>query len=139
MIYKSLEFFHFTCYFFLSFLKFGPWELTLLKVVYGSESIFNTHLVVREPEIFQIICQKQYNFCVVEKPQSCHLINLFSSTVKHPLGSPNKFQETFMENLQRAGETSKKDRGHRRTEPSQNKGRGLCAHSTCSLVIRVAV
>ncbi|CAI5680479.1 inactive ubiquitin carboxyl-terminal hydrolase 53 isoform X2 [Oreochromis niloticus] len=41
--------------------------------------------------------------------------------IKHPLGSPNKFQETFMENLQRPGETSKKDRGHRRTEPSQNK------------------
>ncbi|XP_030605426.1 inactive ubiquitin carboxyl-terminal hydrolase 53 [Archocentrus centrarchus] len=41
--------------------------------------------------------------------------------VKHPLGSPNKFQEPFMENLQRPGETSKKDRGHRRTEPSQHK------------------
>ncbi|XP_022064183.1 inactive ubiquitin carboxyl-terminal hydrolase 53 isoform X1 [Acanthochromis polyacanthus] len=42
-------------------------------------------------------------------------------TVKHPLGSPNKFQEPFMENLQRPGETSKKDRGHRRTDPSQHK------------------
>ncbi|XP_040003229.1 inactive ubiquitin carboxyl-terminal hydrolase 53 isoform X2 [Xiphias gladius] len=43
-------------------------------------------------------------------------------TVKHPLGSPNKFQEPFLENLQRPGETSKKDRGHRRTDPSQHKG-----------------
>ncbi|XP_078138766.1 ubiquitin carboxyl-terminal hydrolase 53 [Centroberyx gerrardi] len=42
-------------------------------------------------------------------------------TVKRPLGSPNKFQEPFMENLQRPGETSKKDRGHRRTDPSQHK------------------
>uniref|UniRef100_A0A3B5BD07 Inactive ubiquitin carboxyl-terminal hydrolase 53-like n=1 Tax=Stegastes partitus TaxID=144197 RepID=A0A3B5BD07_9TELE len=42
-------------------------------------------------------------------------------TVKHPLGSPNRFQEPFMENLQRPGETSKKDRGHRRTDPSQHK------------------
>ncbi|GLD52365.1 inactive ubiquitin carboxyl-terminal hydrolase 53-like isoform X1 [Lates japonicus] len=41
---------------------------------------------------------------------------------KHPLGSPNKFQEPFMENLQRPGETSKKDRErHRRTDPSQHK------------------
>ncbi|XP_047434624.1 inactive ubiquitin carboxyl-terminal hydrolase 53 isoform X2 [Mugil cephalus] len=33
--------------------------------------------------------------------------------VKHPLGSPNKVQEPFMEKFQRPGETSKKDRGHR--------------------------
>ncbi|KAM7394316.1 hypothetical protein PAMP_021129 [Pampus punctatissimus] len=42
-------------------------------------------------------------------------------TVKNPLGSPNKFQEPFTENLQRPGETSKKDRGHRRTDSSQHK------------------
>ncbi|XP_044202923.1 inactive ubiquitin carboxyl-terminal hydrolase 53 isoform X1 [Thunnus albacares] len=42
-------------------------------------------------------------------------------TVKNPLGSPNKFQEPFTESLQRPGETSKKDRGHRRTDPSQHK------------------
>ncbi|XP_029295014.1 inactive ubiquitin carboxyl-terminal hydrolase 53 [Cottoperca gobio] len=42
-------------------------------------------------------------------------------TVKHPLGSPNKLQEPFMENLQRPSETSKKDRGHRKTDPSQHK------------------
>ncbi|KAK2817098.1 hypothetical protein Q5P01_025289 [Channa striata] len=42
-------------------------------------------------------------------------------TVKHSLGSPNKFQESFMENKQRPGETSKKDRGHRRSDPSQHK------------------
>lgn len=42
-------------------------------------------------------------------------------TVKHPLGSPNKFQEPFMENFPRPGETSKKDRGHRRIDPSQHK------------------
>ncbi|XP_040892531.1 inactive ubiquitin carboxyl-terminal hydrolase 53 [Toxotes jaculatrix] len=42
-------------------------------------------------------------------------------TVKRPLGSPNKFQEPFMENLPRPGETSKKDRGHRRPDPSQHK------------------
>ncbi|KAM9856534.1 inactive ubiquitin carboxyl-terminal hydrolase 53 [Aulostomus maculatus] len=42
-------------------------------------------------------------------------------TVKNSLGSPNKFQEPFMENLQRPGETSKKDRGHRRSDPSQHK------------------
>ncbi|XP_035032080.1 inactive ubiquitin carboxyl-terminal hydrolase 53 isoform X2 [Hippoglossus stenolepis] len=43
------------------------------------------------------------------------------ATVKHPLGSPKKYQEPFMENLQRPGETSRKDRGHRRTDPSQHK------------------
>ncbi|KAF7666247.1 hypothetical protein LDENG_00112780 [Lucifuga dentata] len=37
-------------------------------------------------------------------------------TVKHHLGSPNKFPDPFMESLQRPVETSKKDRGHRRTE-----------------------
>ncbi|XP_027874358.1 inactive ubiquitin carboxyl-terminal hydrolase 53 isoform X1 [Xiphophorus couchianus] len=42
-------------------------------------------------------------------------------TMKHPFGSPNKFQDPFMENLQRPVETSKKDRGHRRIEPSQHK------------------
>ncbi|XP_042341829.1 inactive ubiquitin carboxyl-terminal hydrolase 53 [Plectropomus leopardus] len=42
-------------------------------------------------------------------------------SVKHPIGSPNKFQEPFMENLQRPSETSKKDRGHRKTDPSQHK------------------
>ncbi|XP_028308814.1 inactive ubiquitin carboxyl-terminal hydrolase 53 isoform X2 [Gouania willdenowi] len=41
--------------------------------------------------------------------------------VKHPLSSPKKFQETFMENTQRPAETSKKDRGHRRAEASQHK------------------
>ncbi|XP_037830826.1 inactive ubiquitin carboxyl-terminal hydrolase 53 isoform X2 [Kryptolebias marmoratus] len=45
-------------------------------------------------------------------------------TMKHPLGSPKNFQEPFMENLQRPGETSKKDRGHRRSEPSQHKENG---------------
>uniref|UniRef100_A0A7N5ZWH0 USP domain-containing protein n=2 Tax=Anabas testudineus TaxID=64144 RepID=A0A7N5ZWH0_ANATE len=43
-------------------------------------------------------------------------------TVKHPLGSPNNFHEPFME---RPGETSKKDRGHRRMDPSQQKENGL--------------
>uniref|UniRef100_A0A8D3A6P7 Ubiquitin specific peptidase 53 n=1 Tax=Scophthalmus maximus TaxID=52904 RepID=A0A8D3A6P7_SCOMX len=43
------------------------------------------------------------------------------ATGKHPVGSPKKFQEPFMENLQRPGETSRKDRGHRRTDPSQHK------------------
>ncbi|XP_030280130.1 inactive ubiquitin carboxyl-terminal hydrolase 53 isoform X1 [Sparus aurata] len=43
------------------------------------------------------------------------------ATVKHPLGSPNKFQEPFMENLQRPSETSKKDRVYRKTDPSQHK------------------
>ncbi|XP_076585106.1 ubiquitin carboxyl-terminal hydrolase 53 [Chaetodon auriga] len=43
------------------------------------------------------------------------------ATVKLPLGSPNKFQEPFMENLQRPSEASKKDRGHRKTDPSQHK------------------
>ncbi|XP_029995015.1 inactive ubiquitin carboxyl-terminal hydrolase 53 isoform X1 [Sphaeramia orbicularis] len=42
-------------------------------------------------------------------------------TVKHPLGSPNKFQESFMESLQKPSEISKKDRGHRKTDPSQHK------------------
>ncbi|XP_031727280.1 inactive ubiquitin carboxyl-terminal hydrolase 53 isoform X3 [Anarrhichthys ocellatus] len=42
-------------------------------------------------------------------------------TVKLPLGSPSKFQEPFMENLQRPSETSKKDRGHRKTDQSQHK------------------
>ncbi|KAM6940194.1 inactive ubiquitin carboxyl-terminal hydrolase 53 [Xenentodon cancila] len=41
--------------------------------------------------------------------------------LKHPFGSPNKFQEPFMENLQRPGDTSKKDRGHQRVEPPQHK------------------
>ncbi|CAN9510358.1 unnamed protein product [Ophioblennius macclurei] len=40
---------------------------------------------------------------------------------KHPLGSPKKLQDPFMENIQRTGETSKKDRGHRRTEQLQQK------------------
>ncbi|TKS68253.1 Myozenin-2 Calsarcin-1 [Collichthys lucidus] len=43
------------------------------------------------------------------------------TTVKLPLSSPNKFQEPFMESLQRPSETSKKDRGHRKTDPSQYK------------------
>ncbi|TKS68259.1 Myozenin-2 Calsarcin-1 [Collichthys lucidus] len=43
------------------------------------------------------------------------------TTVKLPLSSPNKFQEPFMETLQRPSETSKKDRGHRKTDPSQYK------------------
>ncbi|XP_067354383.1 inactive ubiquitin carboxyl-terminal hydrolase 53 isoform X2 [Channa argus] len=42
-------------------------------------------------------------------------------TVKQSLGSPNKFQEPCMENKQRPGEISKKDRGHRKTDPSQHK------------------
>ncbi|XP_076003764.1 ubiquitin carboxyl-terminal hydrolase 53 [Genypterus blacodes] len=36
--------------------------------------------------------------------------------VKHPLGSPNKFQDPFMESLKRPSDASKKDRGHRRAE-----------------------
>ncbi|XP_041839629.1 inactive ubiquitin carboxyl-terminal hydrolase 53 [Melanotaenia boesemani] len=40
-------------------------------------------------------------------------------TMKHPVGSPSKFQESYMENLQRPGETSK--RGHRRIDPVQHK------------------
>ncbi|XP_058496917.1 inactive ubiquitin carboxyl-terminal hydrolase 53 isoform X1 [Solea solea] len=43
------------------------------------------------------------------------------ASVKHPLVSPNKFEEPSMENFQRTTETSRKDRGHRRTEPSQHK------------------
>ncbi|XP_020499497.2 inactive ubiquitin carboxyl-terminal hydrolase 53 isoform X1 [Labrus bergylta] len=43
------------------------------------------------------------------------------TTVKHPLGSPKKFQEPFTENVKRTSETSKKDRGHRRMDPSQHK------------------
>ncbi|XP_041640579.1 inactive ubiquitin carboxyl-terminal hydrolase 53 [Cheilinus undulatus] len=43
------------------------------------------------------------------------------TTVKHPLGSPKKFQEPFTENLKRSSESSKKDRGHRRMDPSQHK------------------
>ncbi|XP_061572903.1 inactive ubiquitin carboxyl-terminal hydrolase 53 [Cololabis saira] len=42
-------------------------------------------------------------------------------TMKHPFGSPNKFPEPFMENLQRPGDTIKKDRGHQRIEPPQHK------------------
>ncbi|XP_061839965.1 inactive ubiquitin carboxyl-terminal hydrolase 53 isoform X3 [Nerophis lumbriciformis] len=42
-------------------------------------------------------------------------------TVKNPLGSPNRFQDPFMENLQRPGETTKKDRVHRRIDASQHK------------------
>ncbi|XP_034044023.1 inactive ubiquitin carboxyl-terminal hydrolase 53 isoform X2 [Thalassophryne amazonica] len=42
-------------------------------------------------------------------------------TGTHPLSSLSKFQEPFMENLQRASEVSKKDRGHRRSDPSQHK------------------
>ncbi|XP_072241141.1 inactive ubiquitin carboxyl-terminal hydrolase 53 isoform X1 [Leuresthes tenuis] len=42
-------------------------------------------------------------------------------TMKHLLGSPSKFQEPYMENLQRPGETAKKDRGQRRIESSQHK------------------
>ncbi|KAM8843441.1 inactive ubiquitin carboxyl-terminal hydrolase 53 isoform 1-T2 [Synchiropus picturatus] len=37
------------------------------------------------------------------------------ATVKNPLGSPKQLHEPFMENL-RAGDTSKKDRGHRRSD-----------------------
>ncbi|KAM3865173.1 inactive ubiquitin carboxyl-terminal hydrolase 53 [Diretmus argenteus] len=40
--------------------------------------------------------------------------------VKRPLGSPNNL-EPLMENVQRPGETSKKDRAHRRCDPSQHK------------------
>uniref|UniRef100_UPI0037E9BBC4 inactive ubiquitin carboxyl-terminal hydrolase 53 n=1 Tax=Semicossyphus pulcher TaxID=241346 RepID=UPI0037E9BBC4 len=43
------------------------------------------------------------------------------TTVKHPLGSPKKFQEPFTEHLKRPSDTSKKDRGHRRMDPSQHK------------------
>lgn len=43
------------------------------------------------------------------------------TTVKHPLGSPKKFQEPFTENLKRSSESSKKDRGHRRMDPTQHK------------------
>ncbi|XP_033939967.1 inactive ubiquitin carboxyl-terminal hydrolase 53 isoform X1 [Pseudochaenichthys georgianus] len=42
-------------------------------------------------------------------------------TAKHPLGSPNKLQDPIMEHLQRPSETSKKDRGHRKTDSSQHK------------------
>ncbi|KAL3066763.1 hypothetical protein OYC64_016666 [Pagothenia borchgrevinki] len=42
-------------------------------------------------------------------------------TAKHPLGSPNKLQDPIMEHLQRPSETSKKDRGHRKTDSSQQK------------------
>ncbi|KAM8879276.1 inactive ubiquitin carboxyl-terminal hydrolase 53 isoform 2-T2 [Spinachia spinachia] len=42
-------------------------------------------------------------------------------TAKPPRGNPNKFQEPFLENLQRPSETSKKDRGHRKTDLSQHK------------------
>ncbi|XP_015250425.1 PREDICTED: inactive ubiquitin carboxyl-terminal hydrolase 53-like isoform X2 [Cyprinodon variegatus] len=45
-------------------------------------------------------------------------------TIKHPFGSPRKFQDPFMENLQRPSEMSKKDRGHRRSEASQHKENG---------------
>ncbi|XP_038160642.1 inactive ubiquitin carboxyl-terminal hydrolase 53 isoform X2 [Cyprinodon tularosa] len=45
-------------------------------------------------------------------------------TIKHPFGSPRKFQNPFMENLQRPSEMSKKDRGHRRSEASQHKENG---------------
>ncbi|KAM4603709.1 inactive ubiquitin carboxyl-terminal hydrolase 53 [Polymixia lowei] len=41
--------------------------------------------------------------------------------VKLPLGSPNKYREPFMANLQRTGEASKKDRGLRRADQSQHK------------------
>ncbi|XP_029368259.1 inactive ubiquitin carboxyl-terminal hydrolase 53 isoform X2 [Echeneis naucrates] len=44
-----------------------------------------------------------------------------NATMKHPFGSPNKYKEPFIENLQRTGETSKKDRGHQRTDPLQHK------------------
>ncbi|CAG5928529.1 unnamed protein product, partial [Menidia menidia] len=42
-------------------------------------------------------------------------------TIKHLLGGPNQFQDPYMEHLQRPGETSKKDRGQRRIDPSQLK------------------
>ncbi|KAM9315141.1 inactive ubiquitin carboxyl-terminal hydrolase 53 [Pholidichthys leucotaenia] len=42
-------------------------------------------------------------------------------TVKHSLSSPNKFPESFMESLQRPSEANKKDRGHRRTDPSLHR------------------
>uniref|UniRef100_A0A7N8XBP6 Ubiquitin specific peptidase 53b n=1 Tax=Mastacembelus armatus TaxID=205130 RepID=A0A7N8XBP6_9TELE len=47
-------------------------------------------------------------------------ICFYENKSKHPPGSPNKFQEPFTENLQRPGD-SKKDRGHRRSEPAQHK------------------
>ncbi|XP_037118348.1 inactive ubiquitin carboxyl-terminal hydrolase 53 [Syngnathus acus] len=43
------------------------------------------------------------------------------TSVKNPLGSPSRFQEAFMENFQRVGETTKKDRGHTRIDASQPK------------------
>ncbi|XP_028445149.1 inactive ubiquitin carboxyl-terminal hydrolase 53 [Perca flavescens] len=43
------------------------------------------------------------------------------AAVKHHLSSPKKFQEPVMENLQRPSEISKKDRGHRKMDPSQHK------------------
>ncbi|KAM3623102.1 uncharacterized protein V6R79_007025 [Siganus canaliculatus] len=46
------------------------------------------------------------------------------TAVKRPLGSPSKLQEPFMENLQRPSETSKKDRGHRKMDPLQQKENG---------------
>lgn len=42
-------------------------------------------------------------------------------TVKHPQGSPKKYQDPFME---RASDTSRKDRGHRKTDSSQHKENG---------------
>ncbi|XP_055014055.1 inactive ubiquitin carboxyl-terminal hydrolase 53 isoform X2 [Boleophthalmus pectinirostris] len=42
-------------------------------------------------------------------------------SVKHPLGSPKKYQDPFME---RSGDVARKDRGHRKTDPPQLKENG---------------
>lgn len=52
-----------------------------------------------------------------------------SRPVKHPLGSPKKFQEPSTENLQRPSEASKKERGHRKADPSQQHRGGQEPHT----------
>lgn len=73
-------------------------------------------------------------FYIVEQPLICHFN--FLSSVKHPHGSPKHLQEPFMENLQRPSETSKKDRGHRKTDPSQHKGRACIKAISKTMIVK---
>lgn len=60
-------------------------------------------------------------------------ISAFFFPVKLAHSSPNKFPEPFTESLLRPNETSRKERGHRKTELSQHKGKTLLLQSVTQL------
>ncbi|KAK7912912.1 hypothetical protein WMY93_013123 [Mugilogobius chulae] len=54
-----------------------------------------------------------------DRPLCAHATKLKSTEMpQHPLGSPKKYQDSFME---RPSDTVRKDRGHRKNDPTQHK------------------